>query len=93
MGGWGRSVNEEGWQPPVGRRLDGVHAALPSLFGFGVIKGWTLIHTPPLHTSPAALVAEWVRSYSSTEYLRLPAKAERILDEAADAEAYGATMC
>lgn len=33
--------------------------------------------------------AEWVRSYSSAEYLRLPAKAEALLDETGGAEDFG----
>lgn len=33
--------------------------------------------------------AEWVRSYSSAEYLRLPSKAEAVLDETSDSEPYG----
>jgi hypothetical protein len=33
--------------------------------------------------------AEWVRSYSSAEYLRLPAKAEALLDETGGTEDFG----
>lgn len=33
--------------------------------------------------------AEWVRSYSSAEYLWLPAKAEALLDETGGAEDFG----
>ncbi|KAL4419962.1 hypothetical protein ABPG75_007060 [Micractinium tetrahymenae] len=32
---------------------------------------------------------EWVRSYSSPEYLRLPGKAEAVLDETAPSESFG----
>ena len=40
-------------------------------------------------TPSPAPPAEWVRSYSSHEYLRLPAKAEGVLDETAEGEPYG----
>ena len=56
-------------------------------------------HPAPPHPTPPSSspcpprlprTTEWVRSYSSPEYLRLPARAEAVLDEAADAEPYGA---
>lgn len=38
---------------------------------------------------PPLCGAEWVRSYSSPEYLRLPGKAEAVLDETAASESFG----
>ena len=49
----------------------------------------TTCPAPPCLPCPALLSAEWVRSYSSAEYLRLPAKAESVLDETADSEPFG----
>ena len=40
----------------------------------------------------ASHVAEWVRSYSSAEYLRLPAKAEALLDETGGALDFSACL-
>lgn len=49
----------------------------------------TEMHLPAVIASH---IAEWVRSYSSAEYLRLPAKAEALLDETGGAEDFGACL-
>lgn len=56
---------------------------------FPTLASHPLTPCPPT-AGPHPPAAEWVRSYSSAEYLRLPARAEAVLDEAADAEPYGA---
>lgn len=50
---------------------------------------WRLADTPPAAPPPPA---EWVRSFSSPEYLRLPARAEGVLDEAGAVQDEGAPL-
>jgi hypothetical protein len=64
-------------------------STLPPLTAYPHVLPTPTCPVPPLLSAFLALPAEWVRSYSSAEYLRLPAKAESVLDETADSEPVG----